>query len=170
MQALNFSIMKKQINYRWLTAVISLFLAGQVTAQNTFKELSPVTVTSTATMNEKVKKVFEQEYKDARITSWYKTDKNTLIRFVLNDIVQHILYNERGRQIYHLSYYEEKNMPADVVKLIRHSYPGYTISQAVNVKQDNRDIWVVTAEDQTTYYFIRTEDGETELVKTMEKQ
>ena len=162
--------MKKQFNYRWLTAVISLFLAGQATAQNTFKELSPVTVTSTAAMNEKVKKAFEQEYKDARIASWYKMDKNTMIKFVLNDIVQRILYNEKGQQIYHLSYYEEKTMPGDIVKLIRKSYATYTISQAINVKQDNRDIWVVTVENKSTYYFVRVEDGETELVETMEKQ
>lgn len=162
--------MKKQINLRLLAVAVILLAAAPSFSQD-FKTLSPVTVTSSSSgqMSEKVWTAFQSDFKDAQNVSWYKNDKNYMIKFVLNDIAQQVLYNSKGQQIYHLSYVEESNMPADVIKLIKNTYHSYNITLGIKIEQDGKNIWVINMEDAKKLLFVRIENNETELVKELEK-
>ncbi|MGE5107453.1 MAG: hypothetical protein ACM3H8_07905, partial [Sphingobacteriales bacterium] len=147
-----------------------ILLSTATSFSQDFKTLTPVVVsTSSGQMNEKVWSAFQSDFKDAKNVTWYKNEKNYMIKFVLNEIAQQVLYNSKGQQIYHLSYVEESGMPADVVKLIKATYYSYTITLGIKIEQDGKNIWVINLEDANKLLFVRIENNETELVKELEK-
>ena len=60
-------------------------------------------------------------------------------------------------------------MPTEIRKIVKAEYYDYTITQADQVKQDNRDIWIVNLKDSLTYKTVRIEDGVMELVQQFRK-
>lgn len=154
-----------------LSALMSTAVVVAQTEKPEYKELSPVTVTSNsiARMDEKVRVAFQKDFDKPTDVSWYKMDKNTHIYFLLEGIVHRILYNPRGKQIYHISYYEAATLPATVKSLLLANYPGFATQLALHVQQNGRDIWVANMEDEKKWLFIRIEDGDTEITNEMDR-
>lgn len=59
----------------------------------------------------------------------------------------------------------EKDMPSDVRKIVKSKYYNYMITLAIEVKQNDRDIWIVNMKDDSTYITVKVEDREMELVQ-----
>src|SRR6478672_8840507 len=125
-----------------------LFLcAGSLQAQDSIKTLPPVTVTSTATVNQKVSNAFNASFKDAVSPTWYRLDKDYLVKFITGDMNNTALFKKNGAMVYQISYGHENNLPKEVRHLVKSNYVDYNIVQTINVKQENRNIWVVNLED-----------------------
>jgi hypothetical protein len=163
--------MKKQLIKKNIGLLTLLFLfVGKSYAQvPDYKELSPITITSTGAMDENVKAAFNRDFKQVSNVTWFKMEKNTMIRFVMNNIIHRILYNQRGIQIYHIIYTEAKDMQSDVVNLVENSYGSYTLLRGIHILQGNIDIWIVCLEDSKNLIFVRVENGETELVEVHDR-
>lgn len=162
--------MKKQIitTITAIAAFISIVNTLQAQQPNS-KSLPDVKVTSTIIkMDERVWNSFQDEFKGATNITWYKVDKDYLIKFIMNDIAQKVLYNKKGQQIYHITYCEETNMPAEVASRVKNSFKGFSIKLSLKVEEEGRTIWVVNMENESKLLFVRIEDGELELVKELE--
>jgi hypothetical protein len=48
-------------------------------------------------------------------------------------------------------------------------YPDYNVTRAVNVKMDNRDLWVVNLESLKKWIIVRVEDGQMDEVENYNK-
>src|SRR3954462_3679790 len=147
-----------------------LLIAGSVQAQqNGIKTLPNVTVTSTATVNQKVSDAFNASFKDAVSPTWYRLNKDYLVEFITGDMNNRALFKKNGSLVYQISYGHENNLPKDIRRLIKSNYVDYNIKQAINVKEDNRDIWVVNLEDDKKLIIARVEDDALEEVGNYNK-
>jgi hypothetical protein len=90
-------------------------------------------------------------------------------RFHVNGLLTYALFAKNGALIYVITYGKEKNLPQTVRKTIKREYYDYSITMAIEVKQDNRDIWVVRLEDTSEIITVRIEDGEMEQVQKIQK-
>jgi len=164
--------MKPQFFSRMTLTLLVMAWGACALAQDTLpiKELPEVTVTATKkTIPEHVWKSFESYFANAQNPTWYSINKNYLIKFMTDDNLNHALFTEKGKLVYHISYGYEKNLPTDVRKLVKSSYYDYDITRAIKVTEGNRLIWVVNLEDAKTLVLVRVEQDEMEEVQRVNK-
>ena len=160
----------KRLSILKLCGGLFFFLcAGSLQAQDSIKTLPPVTVTSTATVNQKVSNAFNASFKDAVSPTWYRLDKDYLVKFITGDMNNTALFKKNGAMVYQISYGNESNLPNEVRHLVKSNYVDYNIVQTINVKQDNRNIWVVNLEDDKKLVIARVEEGALEEVSNLDK-
>lgn len=162
--------MKKGFLFRVMT---SLLLAGFVHdgfAQNdSMKTLPPVVIYTRSNVNKAVTKSFDKNFKDAMDPRWFRMNKNFLVSFITGDMKNNALFKENGKLIYHIRFGTENNLPEEIKKQVQEVYSDYNITRAVNVKVNNRDIWVVNLEGLKKLLIVRIEDGELQEVENYTK-
>lgn len=121
--------------------------------------LPEVTITGARNVPEKVNDAFQSTFKDAGDPVWYIANKNYLVKFINNDMKNNALFRKNGQLVYNISYGYEKDIPDNVSSLIKNRYKDYEVVVAFNVKQDNRDIWVVNLENEKSIVMARVEEG-----------
>lgn len=131
--------------------------------------LPPITVTSSSNVTEKVTESFNSFFKDAYDQRWFKADKNFLVKFMASDQKNTALFKKNGNLIYHISYGHEKDLPAEIRKLVKSNYVDFSITSAIKVEQDDRKIWVVNLEDAKKLILVRVENEELEEVASYDK-
>lgn len=166
--------MKRQILTCFCGGLFSLFSAFPTFAQEegNFTQLPPITIsatTSSTVVSAKLNKAFEKLFKDATNVQWYKVDKNFLVKFIMHEQENRALFNKKSNLIYNVSYGKEKNLPADVRKLVKSNYYDQDISRVIKVNQDDRNIWVVNLEDIKDYIWVRVENMELEETQRLHK-
>ncbi len=102
---------------------------------------------------------------------WFRVDKMYLVQFVKNENQNKALYDVNGNLNYTICYGTEKDLPRDVRRLVRKEYVGfeYNILQAIEVNEDNRNIWVINLSDDKSLITARVENGYIEEVKNYRK-
>jgi hypothetical protein len=135
------------------------------------KKLPDVTVTSTTNVSKKVADIFKATFPDAENATWSKLNKDFLVDFITKDLKNRVLFQRNGSIVYHIKYGHEKNLPEEVRKLIKstYSYVDLNITNAINVQEDRRNIWVVNLEDNKKLVVVRVEEGELEEVSSLNK-
>lgn len=121
--------------------------------------LPEVTITGARDVPEQVNEAFQSTFKDAEDPVWYLANKNYLVKFINNDMKNNALFRKNGQLVYHISYGYEKDIPENVSSLIKNRYKDYEVVVAFNVKQDERDIWVVNLENEKNIVMARVEEG-----------
>ena len=121
------------------------------------------------TINNKIQKHFSRDFAGASAQNWNIAGKNFHCSFFINGLPEWVLFSKNGQLIYNITFGTEKNMPTEIRKIVKAEYYDYTITQADQVKQDNRDIWIVNLKDSLTYKTVRIEDGVMELVQQFRK-
>ena len=132
-------------------------------------DLSTVVVTGNALVNKKIENAFTKQFKNAENTKWFAADKNFLVAFELDQQRHNALYKKNGSLIYNISYGSEKNLPTEVRSLVKSKYFDYSISTAINVKQNDANIWLINVEDQQNMFQVRVEDGEMKEIDHIRK-
>jgi hypothetical protein len=150
-----------------------IFVANSSFAQEPdIKMLPPVTVTSkttTANVSQKVMKAFQSAFKEGENPKWYQLNKNFLVNFIMYQQQHSALFKKNGYMVYHIAYGEEKNLPADIRKIIKPNYYDYNITKVVKVNVEDRNIWVINLEDTKNFIIVRVENGEMEEVQKLSK-
>lgn len=152
--------------------MLTLFIVNDSLAQKTSMITLPdITVTSTTNVSKKVSDVFKATFKDAVNTQWSRLNKDFLVTFITGDLKNSVRFHKNGEMLYHIKYGGEKNLPEKVRKLIKsqYAYVDFSINQAFNVLEENRNIWVVNLEDNKKFMIVRVEDGELEEVSNLNK-
>jgi hypothetical protein len=120
---------------------------------------------ATESVNEKVAKSFKKYFGDQAEENWSVVGTNFLNHFHANGILTSSMFDKKGNLIYTITYGGEQNMPADIKRNVKSEYYDYKITMAINVKENKRDIWVVTVEDEKQQITVRLEDGDMEQVR-----
>jgi hypothetical protein len=162
--------MKKNL---FLPMVLSLCFVGILQTSHaqadSMKTLPPVIVSNTAYINKEVTKSFEKDFKEAVDPMWYKMDKDYLVTFISNDMKNNALYKQSGKMVYNIQFGDEKNLPDAIKDQVHGAYADYKITKAVNVKMNNRDVWVVNLEGMKRLIIVRAEEGQLEEVNNYVK-
>jgi hypothetical protein len=131
--------------------------------------LPPVTVTSTSIVTKEVEKSFKKSFPNAENLKWYKINKNYLVKFIEKDMKHQTLMAENGSIKYDISYGNEKNLPDEFLIKVKGAYEDFNIIRVANVKEANRNIWVVNLESLKHIVLVRLEDEEMEEVEKLDK-
>ena len=115
--------------------------------------------------NVKVQRSFISYFGETAENNWSMVGKDFLNRFHSNGVLINALFDKQGRPIYIIRYGTEKNLPADVRKIIKSEYYDYAITMAIEVKENYRDIWVVKLDNSLEQTTVRVEDNEIEQVQ-----
>jgi len=162
--------MKTQIISRISGCFLSILFASSSFAQSNYIALSPLAISGkNFKVSEKIQTEFYKSFTNAENVKWYEQDKKILATFSMNEMGHRTLLNKKGGVIYHISYGSEKNLPAEVRKIVKSTYFDYKITMAVKVEEDNRTIWVVDMEDDKTLITVRVENEEMEEVRKLQK-
>jgi len=124
---------------------------------------------ASVTVNTKVQKSFDAYFAEAAEQNWSMVGGNFLNRFHLNGVLTNALFTKKGKLIYTITYGAEKDMPADVRHIVKSEYYDYNITMAIEVKENERDIWVVKLDNATEQINVRVEDGEMERLQQFYK-
>ena len=162
--------MKTQIISRISGCLLSILFASSSFAQSNYIALSPIAISGVnLKVSEKIQTGFYKSFTGAENAKWYEQDKKILATFSMNEMNHRTLLSKKGVVIYHISYGSEKNLPAEVRKIVKSTYFDYKITMAVKVEEKNRAIWVVDMEDDKTLITVRVEDDEMEEVRKLQK-
>jgi hypothetical protein len=159
MLGIHLLILKTQIMRKTLFSLFSLslfFMIGTASAQVVLPE---VTITGARNVPERVDEAFKSTFKDAQDPVWYTANKNFLVKFINNDMKNNALFRKNGQLVYNISYGYEKDLPEEVSSLVKNRYKDYDVVVAFNVKQNERDIWVVNLENDKNTVMARVEEG-----------
>lgn len=139
-----------------ISLLILCLMVSSVSAQI---ELPEVKITGLRNVPAKVDAAFQSTFKDGQDPVWYNANKNFLVKFINNDMKSNALFRKNGNMVYNISYGYEKDLPDDVSTLVKNKYDDYNVVVAFNVKQDNRDVWIVNLENEKANVTARVEDG-----------
>src|SRR5437899_6911237 len=92
---------------------LMLFATNLQAQQNGIKTLPNVTVTSTATVNQKVSEAFQASFKGAVSPTWYRINKDYIVKFITGDMNNTALFKRNGALVYQISYGHENNLPKE---------------------------------------------------------
>lgn len=146
----------KKAFFTLLSSCLFILMMSTASAQVVLPE---VTITSVRNMPEKVDKAFKSTFKNAQDPVWYQANKNYLVKFIDNDMKNNALFRKNGQMVYQISYAYEKDLPENVSNMVKDRYKDYNIVVAFNVKQDQRDVWLVNMENEKNLVTARVEDG-----------
>jgi len=136
------------------------------------KVLQPATnyAEQSKTVRKKVIDAFTTEFGNAAEQNWTILNNNAFLnRFKVGDNIVNTLFDRNGKLVYTITYGTEKNIPAEVRKIIRSEYFDYSIITAIQVKEDNREIWVIKMDSISKQIVVRVEDREMEEVQKFNK-
>ncbi len=119
--------------------------------------------------NIKVERSFILHFGEAAENNWSMVGDDFLNRFHSNGLLTNALFTKTGRLIYVIIYGTEKNLPADIKKIVKSEYYDYAITSAIEVKEYGRDIWVVKLDNPSEQITVRVEDYEMEQVQQFQK-
>lgn len=144
----------------FLTLLSSCLFILMISTASAQVVLPEVTITSPGSIPTKVDKAFKSTFDKAQDPVWYQANKNYLVKFLDNDMKNNALFHKNGQLVYQISYGFEKDMPQDVADMVKERYKGYNVIVAFNVKQDQRNVWIVNLENEKNLVTARVEDGE----------
>lgn len=119
-----------------------------------------VTDIASAEVNEKILKNFNKKFREADGVTWEQEDDNYMAKFSRDGITANSLFDAKGRLIYTINFFSDKQLPVNSKKMLNNKYDPYHITSAAQVLIDNRNIWIVKLAGKTNFIALRIEDGE----------
>ncbi|HEY0897115.1 MAG TPA: hypothetical protein VGE15_11235 [Sphingobacteriaceae bacterium] len=144
----------------FLGILLSLGLVTRSEAQQA-GTLPEVTVTGkNLAVDARVLKVFTRSFQGSESARWFLTEnKRYLVKHIMNDMRHNTLFGRRGAFIYDIGYGAEKDMPAALRSQVRKSFEDYAVTNAINVRQNGRNIWKISLEDSKNIVMLHAQDG-----------
>ncbi len=164
----NSSFTQVTANRKELNKVYAVYAISE-NPKNNFTNSDFASTNFSLTVNNKVQKSFAQYFGGATRQIWSNAGINFHSSFYINGALNCALFDKNWHLIYSIKYGAEKDMPADVRKIVKSEYYDYGITMAMEVKINKRDIWVINLKNNTTYLTVRVEEGEMEQVEQFEK-
>jgi hypothetical protein len=146
-------------------------LKNSVPSEN--PEVSPAVSVSENTapvaMSKAVKK-FEKTFKNVTCEKWYEMPDGYRVIFMAKDVRSRIDYDKNGTWMHTIKYYDEKNLPMDVRRLVVNSYLDYSIRTVEEIEAP-RDIkfYVIHLEGETDWINIKVSDNEINELEKIKK-
>jgi hypothetical protein len=157
----------------WLLNINQSISQLSLNKQHDTYSASSVTNSSIAALNLntvatsiKVERSFISYFGEAAENNCSIAGKYFLNCFNVNGLLTYAWFTKNGKLINVTTYGTEKDLPADVRKIIKSEYYDYKIATAIDVKENNRDIWVVQLDNASEQLTVKVEDGEMEEVLT----
>lgn len=108
---------------------------------------------------------------DKKNESWYKLPEGYLATYREEGVDSRFVYDQRGRWVYTMLTYTEKEMSKDLRRSIKSVYFDYSIGWVKEVRQGEDLLYVVHVEDSKEWLDLAVrQDGHIEILKEVDKQ
>jgi hypothetical protein len=120
-------------------------------------------------VNQKARHYFKKTFKDVNNEKWYSIKNGFLAEFSLNTSKNRVVYDKKGNWRFTVSYYDEKNLPAEIRAIVKPVYYDYTISRIEEVHANDKVIYIVHVQNNSSLKTLRVCEGEMELIEDFTK-
>ena len=152
-----------------LAAILLVSFSSLAQKTDSVIVLPEIKVTAISKVNKQIEKAFEKAFPDAVKIRWYKTNKDYLTKFISDEMRHSAYFQRNGYLKYDISYGFKSNLPDQISQEIKTTYPDFIINRVANVKEAQRDIWIINLESLKHYVIARSENGEVEEVERFER-
>ncbi|PWT76268.1 MAG: hypothetical protein C5B59_06935 [Bacteroidetes bacterium] len=126
-------------------------------------------ITSLSEVNQKAMRDFKKTFGHVDNEKWYLIKNGYLAEFSLNSIKNRVVYDKKGNWRFSVSYYGEKNLPAEIRAIVKPVYYDYAISRVEEVHSDDKVIYIVHVQNASTLKTLRVCEGEMDLIEDFRK-
>lgn len=151
------------------TIALIFSAAGYSQQADTIITLPEIRLTAPSAVNANVTSAFRRAFPDAENLRWYRYDRDYLAKFLLYDMDHNALFRKNGVMKYNINYGYERHLPEKIKDEVSTVYDNYRIIRAINIKAENRDIWIVKMEGAKKFLTVRAEEGEMDEVESFFK-
>jgi hypothetical protein len=109
---------------------------------------------------------FEKQY-HVDNEKWYKLDQGFVALFMEHSNINRAYYDDQGRFQFTVKNYEEKDMPAEIRKMVNDKYLGYNIFLVTEIITDEETIYEVHIKDEHTVKTLQVWDHQMKLIEDM---
>ena len=120
-------------------------------------------------INQKALKHFSRSIKNAKGEKWFEKRDGYVVYYMKDGYQSHAVYNIKGNWLYTIGVYSEENLPFSVRDLVKRNYYDFNIFQVLEIKIENKIIYLVRVEDKTSWKTIRVQDGEMQVIEQYRK-
>jgi len=120
-------------------------------------------------VNQKATRDFKKSFKDVNNEKWYSIKNGFLAEFSLNTSKNRVVYDKKGNWRFTVSYYDEKNLPAEIRAIVKPVYYDYSISRVEEVHTENKIIYIVHVQNESSLKTLRVCEGEMDLIEDFPK-
>jgi hypothetical protein len=121
------------------------------------------------TVNQKAMLDFKKTFKDVNNEKWYQVKTGFLAEFSFNETKNRVVYDTKGNWRFTVSYYAEKNLPAEIRAIVKPVYYDYTISRVEEVHAGDKIIYIVHVQNASSLKTLRVCEGEMDLMADFPK-
>ena len=168
--------MKKILSTLALTALGYCSFSQNSVASNTPKISTDIkageTLPTTYSKNASTKAVknFKKTFKNVTDEKWYEMPDGYRVNFTRNDIRCRVDYDKNGTWIHTIKYYDEKQLPVEVRRLIVSSYLDYSIRTVEEIEAPHNILfYVIHLEGETNWINIKVSDNEINELEKIKK-
>ena len=113
---------------------------------------------------------FKKAFKNVFNGKWYEMPDGYRVNFILNNIRCRLDYDKNGNWLHTIRYYDEKQLPVEVRRLVVSSYLDYNIRTIEEIKvPSNNMFYVIHLEGQTDWINIKVADNEINELEKIKK-
>jgi opacity protein-like surface antigen len=122
--------------------------------------LVAITLQSTASaadapkVNEKVMKAFTETFNTAQDILWSELNGVYEARFVYNDIITRVRYDEEGNTLTTIRYYYEAQLPLCMITKIKQQYAGLKVHSVTEETVENVTEYHIVLEDAKNWTMV----------------
>ncbi len=136
-----------------------VLLAGLSAAATTPPEIS-----------EKVIKAFKATFTGASDVSWNQTDNSCRADFKMSEIRVCALYDNEGNLLKTIRYYNEKNLPSNVLAKVKMKHDGKLIFGVTEIVSVDEVAYHIVLKDEKNWYWIKSDSfGNQELTQKLKR-
>ncbi len=113
---------------------------------------------------------FKKTFKNITDEKWYEMPDGYRVNFILNNIRCRLDYDKNGNWLHTIRYYDEKQLPVEVRRLVVSSYLDYTIRTVEEIEVPHNTIfYVIHLEGETNWINIKVADNEINELEKIKK-
>ncbi|MGI8950081.1 MAG: hypothetical protein ACR2FN_00710 [Chitinophagaceae bacterium] len=121
--------------------------------------------------NERLIHLFEKTFPDAKNIKWNEDANGYVVCFAQSNMLNKITYDNNDNFVSSLRYYDETNLPANILLAIKKKFAGKTIFGVTEFTNIEGVIYSIKLKDEKKWYTVQaTSDGNFEVKESYKIQ
>jgi hypothetical protein len=108
-------------------------------------------------VSEKVLKAFKQTFTSARDVTWHEYENYAQANFRLDEVQIRAQYDENGKLLRTIRYYQEKQLLPNVVAKLKQRYSGKEINGVTETSSDEEVSFIINLKDDKNWYIVKSD-------------
>lgn len=107
-------------------------------------------------ISEKVIKAFNETFTKAENVSWLEFDNSCQVYFKVSEMQIRATYDNDGNLLRTTKYYDEKNLPSNILAKLKIKYAGKEISGVTEIMTENDIAYHIVLKDEESWYWVES--------------